>query len=230
MNSVVHTLVKIRICTDAQLKCSAPSFHIADFGSDLLGYSSIIQIPLLGSISLQAVGNVLMFALCLPTFISTLFLKDGFRMMKKGLFLVSLTSFLRPLCFCITHLPDADPENITNQYPCVAERNPLHSREGWVPDYPVTIPKAITHTLSILLGSIDFMTSGDMIFSGHTRYLTAALCILSSYVSQMNKKVTVPLFCVGCVMAVLAILTFIRVQMRREVDCRAVYTTRLIFL
>ena len=37
-------------------------------------------------------------------------------------------------------------------------------------------------------------TSGDMIFSGHTRYLMVGLCVMSSLVSKKNWKVTVPCF------------------------------------
>ena len=37
-------------------------------------------------------------------------------------------------------------------------------------------------------------TSGDMIFSGHTRYLMVGLCVMSSLVTKKNWKVTVPCF------------------------------------
>lgn len=52
----------------------------------------------------------------------------------------------------------------------------------------------MAHTYDFVLNPFSFNTSGDMIFSGHTRYLMVGLCVMSSLVSKKNWKVTVPCF------------------------------------
>ena len=52
-----------------------------------------------------------------PPAIATLFLGDHFFLLRKLLLLVGTTGFLRPITFCVTHMPDSCPDSRPNQYP-----------------------------------------------------------------------------------------------------------------
>ena len=67
----------------------------------------------------DALGDIFMYLAVVPVSISLLFLKDDFRMVKKGFLVIAISAILRPITFNITRLSDPNPDSPANRYPCV---------------------------------------------------------------------------------------------------------------
>ena len=73
--------------------------------------------------------------------------------------------------------------------------------------------KAVKRTYDLILNPTSFETSGDMIFSGHTRFVVCGLCAFSSLVTKENASYMVPIFIVLLLLGVLAMVMFIQVEL-----------------
>ena len=79
---------------------------------------------------------------------------------------------------------------------------------------PVTLSNTITFMFDYFIAlSEPHETSGDMIFSGHTRYIMVGLCAMSSLVTKANWKITVPCFVAELLACCCAIYCFITVEL-----------------
>ncbi|KAK8818295.1 hypothetical protein WA556_006115, partial [Blastocystis sp. ATCC 50177/Nand II] len=184
-------------------KC--PKYTIPDDVFDVLPYSEYMPISFLKSVKSAALGDILMYVAVVPVAISLLFQKDNFRLLKRGFLLIAISSILRPITFNVTRLSDPNPDSLAN-------------REGFVPS-PVTLPNIITFMIDYFIDlSHPHETSGDMIFSGHTRYLMVGLCVMSSLVSKKNWKVTVPCFVCELLCCCCAIYCFFLTRLHYTVD------------
>ena len=74
------------------------------------------------------------------------------------------------------------------------------------------------HTLTLLLKPTDFETSGDMIFSGHTRFIVVGLCVMSSLINDSNKSYTIPLFILLLILGICGMYFFIVSRLHFSVD------------
>ncbi|OAO15294.1 hypothetical protein AV274_2995 [Blastocystis sp. ATCC 50177/Nand II] len=164
-----------------------------------------MPISFLKSVKSAALGDILMYVAVVPVAISLLFQKDNFRLLKRGFLLIAISSILRPITFNVTRLSDPNPDSLAN-------------REGFVPS-PVTLPNIITFMIDYFIDlSHPHETSGDMIFSGHTRFVMCGLCAFSSLVTASNASYMVPIFIVLVIFAVMAMCIFIRSRMHYSVD------------
>lgn len=82
----------------------------------------------------------------------------------------------------------------------------------------MTFKNAVKHTLSILVNPTSFETSGDMIFSGHTRFIAAGWCAMSSLITSTNSFYTIPLFIVSLIAGVTGLYFFIVSRLHFSVD------------
>lgn len=64
-------------------------------------------------------GEKCMYFLVFVAASSALLQKDHFKTLRHWILTLMITAFFRPLLFCITHLPDANPKCPSNQYPFV---------------------------------------------------------------------------------------------------------------
>lgn len=155
-----------------------------------------------------------MFFLIFVAVVSSLCQKDHLKTLRNYGLTLMITAYFRPLLFCITHLPDANPLCSTNQYPftsfCPISFTPT---SGWVPSPNVDLLHAIKNTFDILLHRLPNETCGDMIFSGHTRYVISSLCVISSYLSRYPLKYVLPCYLVALCLALFAMYSFIQVGM-----------------
>lgn len=86
------------------------------------------------------------------------------------------------------------------------------------------------HTLTLLLKPTDFETSGDMIFSGHTRFIVVGLCVMSSLINDSNKSYTIPLFILLLILGICGMYFFIVSRLHFSVDIiLAVFVTTSIW-
>ena len=100
---------------------------IEDFFHSLIPYVKIIftfhsvetksTYSFIGEVPSKTIGDIRMTLVLVPPAIATLFLGDHFFLLRKLLLLVGTTGFLRPITFCVTHLPDSCSDSRPNQYP-----------------------------------------------------------------------------------------------------------------
>ena len=94
----------------------------------------------------------------------------------------------------------------------------------------MTFTNAVKHTLTLLLNPIEFESSGDMIFSGHTRFIVAGWCAMSSLITPANLAITVPIYIVLLVLGIMGIYFFIVCRLHFSVDILlAVFITSTIW-
>ena len=89
----------------------------------------------------------------------------------------------------------------------------LDRKPGFVKPDILSFRKAVKRTYDLILNPTSFETSGDMIFSGHTRYIMVGLCAMSSLVTKANWKITVPCFVAELLACCCAIYCFITVEL-----------------
>lgn len=87
-----------------------------------------------------------------------------------------------------------------------------------VPPEELTLKNAVKHTLGFLLDPTSFKTNGDMIFSGHTRFIVAGWCAMSTLVTPANAYVTGPLLCLLIVLGVCGLFFFVTSRLHYSVD------------
>lgn len=87
-----------------------------------------------------------------------------------------------------------------------------------MPSPNVDLLHAIKNTFDILLGRLHNETCGDMIFSGHTRYVISSLCVISSYLQRYPLKYILPCYLVALCIALFAMYSFIQVRVCRHYD------------
>lgn len=91
-------------------------------------------------------------------------------------------------------------------------------KPGGVQHEEITFKNAVKHTLSILVNPASFETSGDMIFSGHTRFIAAGWCAMSSLITSANSYYTIPLFILLLILGVTGLYFFEVSRLHFSVD------------
>ncbi|KAK8818294.1 hypothetical protein WA556_006114, partial [Blastocystis sp. ATCC 50177/Nand II] len=180
----------------------APVVAIHDILFSLIPYKKTMRIGCM-NVQSKAVGDILM-AVVFFTGVISLLVMGTLRQFRYLLLLIGITGFFRPLTFCITHLSDPNPESPTNT--------------GFLKEEALTFQRAVACTYDFVLNPFSFNTSGDMIFSGHTRFVMCGLCAFSSLVTASNASYMVPIFIVLVIFAVMAMCIFIRSRMHYSVD------------
>ena len=131
-------------------------------------------------------GDILMFLLVVPVVLSLLFLNDNFFMLRKAFLLVGITCFFRPITFCCTSLPDPCPSSLSNQYPFHPLPCLLHATPNRQSDPHPKADDAFRYMLQRIVKPSDYSTSGDMIFSGHTRLVIMSITVGSLTESNLG--------------------------------------------
>ncbi|KAK8804183.1 hypothetical protein WA171_000275, partial [Blastocystis sp. BT1] len=183
----------------------APMSTLPDYLFEWIPHKETTELPLIGKIHTKTIGDVLMGLLILPVTISLLFLKDNFLMLRKALLLLGITGFFRPLTFCCTSLSDPCPSSPTNQ-------------AGHPVDIHPTLREGFKHAFNFLAKPTTFFSAGDMIFSGHTRFVVAAISVLGTLITRENQSYMIPLFLIALVAGIFAMFTFIKSRMHYSVD------------
>ena len=118
--------------------------------------------------------------------LSALFLminnNDDFLLLRRILFMLGITALLRPFIFCMTSLPDPSEYNPSRSYLFLLFLylvNVLNTTSEEQKPEEITLAQVVNYTFTRLHNPQDIETSGDMLFSGHTRYLITAVCVQS---------------------------------------------------
>lgn len=94
-----------------------------------------------------------------------------FLILRRFLFLFSCLLFLRSFTVIITSLPDASPE-------CAKQ----FLVNGSYKDHPEdAVVKSFWRALNMMQRPQDYITCGDMVFSGHTSFLSLCMLVFNQY-------------------------------------------------
>ena len=121
------------------------------------------------------------------------------------------------LHICLIHVLIVDQINILSSFllfVCL----PLFYKLNGVPDEDLTFKNAVKHTLTFLLNPTLFETSGDMIFSGHTRFIVVGWCAMSSLINESNKSYAIPSCILLIVIGICGMYFFIVAHRHFSVD------------
>ena len=121
------------------------------------------------------------------------------------------------LHICLIHVLIVDQINILSSF-LLSVCLPLFYTLNGVPREDLTFKNAIKHTLTFLLNPTLFETSGDMIFSGHTRFIVVGWCTMSSFINKSNKSYTIPLFILLLAIGICGMYFFIVSRLHFSVD------------
>lgn len=97
-----------------------------------------------------------------------------FLILRRLLFLFSCLYLLRSFTIIITSLPDASP--------ICAEQFSQKNMENSYKNYPEeAIRKSFFRALKMMLAPQDYITCGDMVFSGHTSFISLCMLVFNQY-------------------------------------------------
>jgi len=94
-----------------------------------------------------------------------------FMILRRLIFLFACLLLLRSFTVIITSLPDASPE-------CEKQHDAEHSYKDHPED---AIVKSFWRALALLSAPQDHITCGDMVFSGHTSFLSLCMLVFNQY-------------------------------------------------
>ncbi|KAK8829020.1 hypothetical protein WA538_001020, partial [Blastocystis sp. DL] len=182
-----------------------PLMTLPDYGFELIPEKDYFDIPYIGKVKVEAVINILLYSLIASCAVLLLTLGDHLLIFRRIILMLGVTALLRPLIFCMTSLPDpcewghikTESEQIRRQY---------------------TLVEIINYTFSRLRDPKNVETQGDMLFSGHTRYLFSMVCGFGAAITRENASVYIPLYLVALSVALFTCYLIILCRFHYSVD------------
>lgn len=81
-----------------------------------------------------------------------------------------------------------------------------------------TLREGFKHAFGFIANPLTFFSAGDMIFSGHTRFVIGAISVLGTMITKENQTYMIPLFLVALIAGIVAMFIFVVSRMHYSVD------------
>ncbi|KAK8820765.1 hypothetical protein WA556_005082 [Blastocystis sp. ATCC 50177/Nand II] len=182
-----------------------PSGCLPDYGFEVVKEEQELDVPFIGKTKTETVINTLLFSLLFSALFFLLRQHDNLLLLRRVFFMLGLTALLRPMIFCMTSLPDPSHWN--------PNRSDKKQKQG-----VYSLGEIINYTFTRLKNPSNIDTSGDMLFSGHTRYLCTAVCAYASMITAENASLYIPLFLVALTAALYTCFLIVKCRFHYSVD------------